>query len=552
MRTGFIAAATLAAIGVSGHAYALGHKPAPSKPAPTKPPASTEDSAELVSADVPARLESGASATARITFKNTGTATWTSPDYKLGGVGDADPLGANGRVELPQGTSVPPGQSYTFEVSLRAPANAGKVTTRWQMVHELVRWFGPISSTDVTIDQAFDPMSYVPDVDTLEKKLVFGYQGWFSCAGDGVSGSWVHWCHGSPGPGSMTVDLWPDTRECDPDELFDTGLRYPDGRPAKLWSSHNRKTVVRHFRWMKENGIDGVMLQRFSVGTRDSRGRDSLDNVLQNARAGAEANQRVWNVMYDTSGHPAGSFVDDIERDWRHLVDDLHVTDSPRYQKHKGRPVVSIWGLGVGDRPGVPDQGKALVAFFENNPDPRYRVTLKLGISGSWRTQNDGWAEVYRSAHVISPWLVGAYRDDVDVESFTRNVIKDDLAECKARGIDYMPVVFPGFSWQNLTGSGGYNPFPRRGGRFWWKQFHEQYQQGCTMFYGAMFDEVDEGTAMFKIAETAADKPTAPPFVSLDADGERLPSDFYLKLAGQAGRQIRGEVPHTSERPIGP
>ena len=57
------------------------------------------------------------------------------------------------------------------------------------------------------------------------------------------------------------------------------------------------------------------------------------------------------------------------------------------------------------------------------------------------------------------------------------------------------------------------------------------------MLYGAMFDEVDEGTAMFKLATTAQEAPAAASIVTLDADGEALPSDWYLQLSREA--QVR-------------
>ena len=72
------------------------------------------------------------------------------------------------------------------------------------------------------------------------------------------------------------------------------------------------------------------------------------------------------------------------------------------------------------------------------------------------------------------------------------------------------------------------------------------------MVYGAMFDEVDEGTAMYKLAPTAAQLPAQGTFVPLNIDGYNLGSDWYLRLANQAGRMLRGEIPVTSSIPITP
>ena len=70
------------------------------------------------------------------------------------------------------------------------------------------------------------------------------------------------------------------------------------------------------------------------------------------------------------------------------------------------------------------------------------------------------------------------------------------------------------------------------------------------MVYGAMFDELDEGTAMFKMAPTVAELPAQGRFVPLNIDGYNLNSDWYLRLADQAGRMLRGEIPVANNIPI--
>ncbi|NJL19149.1 MAG: hypothetical protein HC901_02290 [Bdellovibrionaceae bacterium] len=74
----------------------------------------------------------------------------------------------------------------------------------------------------------------------------------------------------------------------------------------------------------------------------------------------------------------------------------------------------------------------------------------------------------------------------------------------KERRQEYMPVVFPGFSWHNLKKHSGeeakLDAIPREGGKFLWGQAQEWVSAGVDMMYVAMFDEIDEGTAIFKCA----------------------------------------------------
>ena len=57
----------------------------------------------------------------------------------------------------------------------------------------------------------------------------------------------------------------------------------------------------------------------------------------------------------------------------------------------------------------------------------------------------------------------------------------------------------------------------------------------------AMFDEVNEGTAVFKLAAKRQDAPAQGFWLTLDADGEALPSDWYLKLSGEITKLFHGE-----------
>ena len=158
-------------------------------------------------------------------------------------------------------------------------------------------------------------------------------------------------------------------------------------------------------------------------------------------------------------------------------------------------------------------------------------------------SQNDPrWARVYRSFDVVSPWTVGRFSDLPEVDEFYATEVVKDLVETRRLGIEYLPVVFPGFSWHNMNPTAAINRIPRRGGRFYWRQVERALQAGNTMLYGAVFDEMDEGTAMFKVAASRRDGPAEVPLVTLDIDGEMLPSDWYLRLARQAQRKLRSSA----------
>jgi hypothetical protein len=388
--------------------------------------------------------------------------------------------------------------------------------------------------------------SALVDATTLDRKLMFGYQGWFGCPEDGSPlRAWEHWFRdGRAAASRIRFDMWPDMSELEADERCNTGLARPDGSTAALYSAYNPKTVDRHFRWMEAYGLAGVFLQRFTIGLGNPAMRDFRDGVLRNVRNAAETHGRVFALMYDISGQPRESLVRTLERDWMYAVDTMGVVDSPRYLHHHGRPVLAIWGLGFSDRAATAEQGTELVEFFKNHPNPRYRVTLVGGVPSRWRSlkgdslRDRRWASVYRSFDVISPWTVGRFADDKTTDRFYAKDVGRDLSETRRLGIEYMPVLFPGFSWHNMQPKFAFNLIPRRGGRFYWRQVERAIARGNTMLYGAMFDEVDEGTAMFKVAESARDAAAGVRFVTMDVDGERLPSDWYLQLARETQRAL--------------
>lgn len=160
------------------------------------------------------------------------------------------------------------------------------------------------------------------DPTTIQDKFLVGYQGWFTCAGDGRPvgpghHGWLHWFnYPIPDGGRPNTDLWPDTSEYSPSELFPApGLKYANGEQAFLFSSRHRKTVNRHFNWMAMHGVDGAFLQRF-VGQCDLDGgnegiRNIRDEVGDRVREAAEQEGRVFAIMCVTLGFPIYSDCSD-------------------------------------------------------------------------------------------------------------------------------------------------------------------------------------------------------------------------------------------------
>jgi hypothetical protein len=391
------------------------------------------------------------------------------------------------------------------------------------------------------------------DATTLDGKVLCGYQGWFNTPGDGSRHGFTHWGHGLDRPegGRFTVDMWPDVSEYDPRDLCEVpGLKMPDGSPARLYSAFRKGPVLLHCQWMRQYGIDGVFLSRF-ISEASSPGRARHVNmVLANVREGCHREGRVWAMMLDLSTGRNGNTAAVIN-DWKFLCDKVRIREDSRYLHHQKKPVVLLWGLGFNDRPWTPQQGEELVNFFKK--DPKYGgVYLIGGIDPYWRTlrgasrKEPEWAKVYRSFDAISPWDAGRYRDNAGMDHIRREVWERDLAELKGLGMGYMPTAFPGFSWDNLRQRPpGTTAIARRKGEFYWRQFAIFRSLGIRTVFVGMFDEVDEGTAIYKVTNQV---PVGKHFVTY----EGMPSDWYLKLTGAATRMIRGEIPLSEAIPTTP
>jgi len=385
---------------------------------------------------------------------------------------------------------------------------------------------------------------------TYNGLVMAGYQGWFRAAGDGSTAR--RYAYGDSSRSG--IDVWPDVTEYE--KTYETPFYLKDGSKARFFSSLDKSTVDLHFKWMQQYGVDGVFVQRFFDNARPGNRNKESAQILKNALDAASKYKRAIAVMYDLSGlKGSGEDCSALIDDWKFLVDSLKVTNQPgekTYLHHRGKPVVVIWGVGFPDRPyDIRNIGlERLISFLKN--DPVYgNCTVMLGVPTAWRELNaDCVHDVYlheliRMSDMILPWTVQRFSPLLhnDMDRY-RDIMLDDMQWCRKNNVDYVPCVYPGFSWHNLSTyefpddikpSGS---IPRQGGRFYWQLISTALKAGASMLYVAMFDEVNEGTAIFKVTGNAPVSSKNVQFIGMDNKA----SDTYLWLTGMAAKTLRGEM----------
>jgi hypothetical protein len=376
-------------------------------------------------------------------------------------------------------------------------------------------------------------------------KVTVGYQGWFSAAGDGSPvNTWGH----------DNLEMWPDQLEYTTlysgTPFNQAGVIQPgytgnlnNGQAAKMYSSYDQSTVDLHFLWMQQYGIDCAALQRFAneitTGSSIKAQRDSMANKVNRA---AQAHGVKFYIMYDVSGW--GDLAE-VEQDWTNtIVGSLKLTSSTAYAKQNGKPVVSIYGLGYTSHPSSVSDALAMINFFKS------QGCYVIGsVPGQWRTgtgdSKDGFSVAYNAFNMISGWAVGRA-----VDAGYGPWVTGDKDYCNAHGIDYQPCAYPGTAFYNSNGSASpKNQFPRNHGDFLWAQFATFKSAGVQSAYIAMFDEMNEATCIFKCAEDTSMIPVGKYFLTLDADGTHVSSDFYLRLTGDGAKMLKGLIPYTNAEP---
>lgn len=409
---------------------------------------------------------------------------------------------------------------------------------------------GSFLMTIGTAQQKYSPGSSFKSYKGL---IMAGYQGWFNAPSDGAQMGWNHYAtKGRFEPGYCKVDFWPDVKEYQ--KTYETPFKKADGQPAYLFSAYDRQSVFLHFKWMKEYGVDGVFIQRSVAAIKSPENLRHDDRVMMNAINASRYYHRAIAIMYDFSG------INDenndwliIINDWKHLVDSLKIASRGKQQTylyHNNKPLVALWGVGFPDRTNNLKSIERIIDFLKY--DPVYGgCSILLGVPAYWRdfgkdTEKDPYLHtLILKVDIVRPWFVGRFNEQT-YPSF-KDRIKDDIEWCRQNNLDYAPVVFPGFSWHNMHPESTQAQIPRNRGRFYWQQLVGAIEEGSEMIYIAMFDEIDEGTAIFKITNSPPVGPSK--FESFEPD---IPSDYYLFLTGVAGKMLKKEIPLGKDIPLPP
>ena len=389
---------------------------------------------------------------------------------------------------------------------------------------------------------------------TSYKGLVMaGYQGWFTAEGDGAERGWHHYeKNGKFEPGMNTIDFWPDVSEYV--KQYKTSFKYADGSDAFVYSPYDEESVDLHFKWMKDYGLDGVFMQRFVSEIKSEKGKRHFNKVLANALKAANKYQRAICVMYDLSGC-APTDLQILLSDWTEIQNTFSLFDNvknPTYLRHNKKPLLVLWGVGFNDsRKYSIANVQSLMAQLKGTDN---KVSIMLGVPYYWRTlekdteNNSLLHTVIKDADIIMPWAVGRYNAG-SYSNISAVTLSSDISWCKTNGVDYVPLVFPGFSWGNLKGDTGlYNQIPRNKGEFFWAQIAGAKMAGAESLYIAMFDEIDEGTAIYKcLHEGNLPLNGTGRFVGIEPE---IGTDYYLWLSGNAANWFHGAGSYGITKPI--
>jgi hypothetical protein len=382
--------------------------------------------------------------------------------------------------------------------------------------------------------------TFASPVGDVVGKVTVGYQGWFAAIGDGSPiNIWWHWATNAsqaPSTNNIGIKSWPDMREYT--SSYQTGFaNLNNGSPAKLFSSFNDQTVNVQFQWMQQNNIDCAALQRFNPTGGDGPVRDAITAKVKTA---AEATGRKFYIMYDITGWT--NMQSEIKTDWTNKMSAY--TSSSAYAKQNGKPVVCIWGLGFNDANHPFSSAVCLDVINWFKSQGCYVIG---GVPASWRDTNStdiqpNFLPTATALNMISPWMIGKISNVTEANNFYNDHQAGDQTYCNANGIDYQPCVLPG----------DLQLHQRAHGDLMWTQFYNLIRGGAQGLYISMFDEYNEGNQIAKTTENSSFVPAGSNFLSLDEDGTICSADYYLRLTGDGGKMLKGQIALTATRPTPP
>jgi hypothetical protein len=308
---------------------------------------------------------------------------------------------------------------------------------------------------------------------------------------------------------------------------------------------------------MKKYGIDGAFMQRFYrsisepqggwIEVFDSRYPEThsiectlgslkliYSQVLQSAKAASQKYGLGFAVEYDISG--ADSSTSDVVATILNDVDKLKqagLFDASAYFYHNNAPVIEIWGIGIRKTVSPADTLRIVTGLKQAG----YHVII--GVGTDWQksisdSSSASYGPTYRQANTVQPWTVGGY-SHANYKSTLSGVQTSDKKTLQDLGIGQSIVVWPGFSWGNLMHNGVYDQIPRDNGTFYQEQLDGAVSLQPQFLFTAMFDEVNEGTAIMPTLRVN-ELPVNQRFVGIDNNLDR---EIYLAKAGSASAALK-------------
>jgi hypothetical protein len=408
---------------------------------------------------------------------------------------------------------------------------------------------GAVSTSPGDTAQASTTTSTTLRASVLDGRLIAGYQAWFGCPGDYDDNKlWIHWFDTAAEAARITVDMLPDVSQLPASSLCDSGLRLADGQALQLYSAMDPALVDVQFSQMAASGVKAVALQRFVSWLVDPALKRRVDRVLDNAMAAAQRHQLPLYITYDVTGADEATVVQSILQDWAAVHGRYDLSTHAGYLRDNRHPVLQLWGFGFTDRPGEPAAVRKLIVDLKHGQGAPAAFLIG-GVPSRWSSLSGDsktaaeWAAVYAAYDVVSPWTVGRYGNAQEAAAYIAGLQREQQALAARNGQGFLPVVFPGFSSRNLMAarhrSAPFNQIPRDCGRLLAAQLQGLESLGARSAYIAMFDEMDEATALLPTLAHQAQVPAGVSAVTLDQDGCSLPADYYLQALKDAALRFK-------------